>query len=55
MNEVKAELTLELSPIHPNLYIIVWRGGPGKVPNDLQGLWSKRTGLAAIQNYLDKK
>lgn len=48
-------LSLEHSPTHPNLYNVVWRGGPGKVPNVLEGTWTKRTGLQAIQNYVEKK
>ncbi len=55
MDTIERKLTLESSKEHPNLYNVVWRGGPGKVPNDLQGIWTKRTGLQAIQNYLDKK
>lgn len=48
-------LTLESTEQHPSLYSVVWRGGPGRVPIELQGTWTKRNGLQAIQNYLDKK
>ena len=55
MEQVEKQLTLVSSQQHPNIYNVVWRGGPGKVPVELQGSWTKRTGLQAIQNYLDKK
>lgn len=55
MDKPDKYLSLEHSPTHPNLYNVVWRGGPGKVPNVLEGTWTKRTGLQAIQNYVEKK
>lgn len=55
MDKVERHLTLETSKEHPNLFNVVWRGGPGRVPSELQGTWTKRTGLQAIQHYLDKK
>lgn len=55
MDTVEKNLVLEPSNTAPNLYAVVWRGGPGKVPNELLGNWTKRTGTAAIENYLAKK
>ena len=55
MDKIEKYLTLESSTTHPNLYTVVWRGGPGKVPQILEGVWTKRTGLQAIQNYVEKK
>ena len=48
------QLVLESSENHPSLYVVVWKGGPGKVPNVLAGEWTKRTGLEAIENYINK-
>lgn len=55
MDAIEKYLTLEPSPTHPNLYNVVWRGGPGKVPKVLEGVWTKRTGLQAIQQYVENK
>lgn len=55
MEEVKRELTLAPSSMHPSLYNVVWRGGPGRVPQVLQGVWTKNKGLEAIQHYLNSK
>jgi hypothetical protein len=55
MEEGVKYLTVESSEAHPNLYVVVWRGGPGRVPIELQGTWTKRTGLNAIEAYNEKK
>jgi len=55
MDTVEKNLVLEPSEVAPNLYVVVWRGGPGKVPNELLGTWTKRTGAAAIERYMEKK
>jgi len=55
MDQIEKYLTLESCEFHPSLYVVVWRGGPGRVPIELQGVWTKRNGLQAIQNYLNKK
>lgn len=55
MEENEKYLDVASSETHPNLYTIVWRGGPGRVPVELQGTWTKRTGLAAIEAYNEKK
>lgn len=55
MEKVEKELTLSPSPTHPSLFVVVWKGGPGKVPNVLQGMWTKNKGLQAIQHYQSDK
>lgn len=55
MEKVEKELTLAPSSIHPSLYNVVWRGGPGKVPQVLQGAWTKNKGLEAIKHYQSDK
>lgn len=55
MDTVEKNLVLEPAGNAPNLFTVVWRGGPGKVPMELAGTWTKRTGLAAIENYMAKK
>jgi hypothetical protein len=54
MDKKEKTLEVESSSTHPNLYNVVWRGGPGRVPNELKGVWTKRTGLQAIQAYNEK-
>ena len=55
MEENKKYLDVQVVAENPSLYTIVWRGGPGRVPVELQGYWSKRTGLYAIHCYNEKK
>lgn len=55
MEKVDKELTIVPSSIHPSLYNIVWRGGSGRVPQVLQGTWTKNKGLEAIQYYQSNK
>ena len=55
MDEQKKFLDLQVVANNPSLYTVVWRGGPGRVPVELQGFWSKRTGLYAIHCYNEKK
>jgi hypothetical protein len=53
--KMEKHLDLVSSETHPNLYTVVWRGGPGRVPNELQGVWTKRTGWCAICAYNEKQ
>lgn len=55
MDEQEKFLDVQVVANNPSLYTIVWRGGPGRVPVELQGFWSKRTGLYAIHCYNEKK
>lgn len=55
MDKVEKRLDVEQSTSHPQLYNVVWRGGPGKVPNQLSGLWSKGAAIKAIEQYVESK
>lgn len=55
MDKVDKGLTPVPSRINPTLYEIVWRGGAGKVPKELAGLWGKRVAVEKIEEYNKSK
>jgi hypothetical protein len=48
------ELTLEPIDGSGQLFKVVWRGGAGRVPEELLGNWTKNMGLRAIEAYKGK-